>query len=122
MTAFPQGPPVPESVVDFVVMGTVGGADATSTPVEVTGLLGDGFVESRTGRRQVLLSHDLVEFAWERDAGGGGADGGPWRGLYVTVQAHRLDAPPTLDALATALGRAGFPLVEVAPDGAGCRP
>ncbi|WP_228992962.1 hypothetical protein [Streptomyces sp. DH8] len=121
MTALRQGPPVPESVVDFVVTGTAGGADATSTPAEVTALLGDGFVESRTGR-QLLRCYDLVEFAWERDAGGGGeADGGPWRGLYVTVQAHRFDAPPTLDALAAALDRAGFPLVEVAPDGVGCR-
>ncbi|MFI5482911.1 hypothetical protein ACIBAB_27735 [Streptomyces rubiginosohelvolus] len=99
---------------DFVVTGAVRGADATSTPAEVTGLLGDGFVESWTGPGQLLRCYELVEVAWEREGGG-------WRGLYVTVQAHRLDVPLSVDALATDLERVGFPLVEVAPDGVGCR-
>ncbi|WP_257138415.1 MULTISPECIES: hypothetical protein [unclassified Streptomyces] len=101
---------------DFVVTGAVGGADATSTPAEVTGLLGDGFVESLTGPGQLLRCYDLVELAWQR-----GAAGEPWQGLYVTVQAHRLDAPLSVDGLSAALDRIGFPLVEVAPDGVGCR-
>ncbi|MFJ5865508.1 hypothetical protein ACIQEY_13975 [Streptomyces parvus] len=101
---------------DFVVTGSVRGADATSTPAEVTGLLGDAFVESRTGPGQLLRSYHLVEVAWEREQ-----EGEDWRGLYVTVQAHRLDVPLSVDALASDLERAGFPLVEVAPDGVGCR-
>ncbi|MEU2070593.1 hypothetical protein [Streptomyces anulatus] len=101
---------------DFVVTGAVGGADATCTPAEVTGLLGDGFVESFTGPGQLLRCYDLVELAWQRDAAGE-----PWQGLYVTVQAHRLDAPLPVDRLSAALDRIGFPLVEVAPDGVGCR-
>ncbi|WP_432021678.1 hypothetical protein [Streptomyces parvus] len=101
---------------DFVVTGTVRGADATSTPAEVTGLLGDAFVESRTGLGQLLRSYELVEVAWEREQEGEGR-----RGLYVTVQAHRLDAPLSIDEFAIELERAGFPLVEVAPDGVGCR-
>ncbi|WP_432110867.1 hypothetical protein [Streptomyces sp. YPW6] len=40
---------------------------------------------------------------------------------YITVQAHRLDPPLQLGELAEDLDRAGFPLVEVAPDGVGCR-
>ncbi|MEU6612166.1 MULTISPECIES: hypothetical protein [Streptomyces] len=99
---------------DFVVTGTVRGADATSTPAEVTGLLGDAFVESRTGPGQLLRCYELVELAWEQEGDGR-------RGLYVTVQAHRLDVPLSVDALAADLERAGFPLVEVAPDGVGCR-
>ncbi|MFG3393188.1 hypothetical protein [Streptomyces parvus] len=78
---------------DFVVTGTVRGADATSTPAEVTGLLGDAFVESRTGPGQLLRCYELVEVAWEQEVDG-------WRGLYVTVQAHRLDVPLSVDALA----------------------
>ncbi|WP_405462874.1 hypothetical protein OG333_09055 [Streptomyces anulatus] len=101
---------------DFVVTGAVGGADATRTPAEVTGLLGDGFVESFTGPGQLLRCYDLVELAWQRDAAGE-----PRQGLYVTVQAHRLDVPLPVDGLAAALDRVGFPLVEVAPDGVGCR-
>ncbi|MFJ9318990.1 hypothetical protein [Streptomyces globisporus] len=99
---------------DFVVTGTVRGADATSTPAEVTGLLGDAFVESRTGPGQLLRCFDLVEVAWEQEGDG-------WRGLYVTVQAHRVKPPLSVGALSTALERIGFPLVEVAPDGVGCR-
>ncbi|MEU8101399.1 hypothetical protein [Streptomyces rubiginosohelvolus] len=99
---------------DFVVTGAVRGADATSTPAEVTGLLGDAFVESRTGLGQLLRCYELVEVAWEQEGDG-------WRGLYVTVQAHRLDVPLSVDALAADLERVGFPLVEVAPDGVGCR-
>ncbi|MFD6204940.1 hypothetical protein ACWCQF_23790 [Streptomyces rubiginosohelvolus] len=99
---------------DFVVTGAVRGADATSTPAEVTGLLGDGFVESWTEPGQLLRCYELVEVAWEREGDG-------WRGLYVTVQAHRLDVPLSVDALAADLERVGFPLVEVAPDGVGCR-
>ncbi|MGC5532033.1 hypothetical protein [Streptomyces sp. SR-10] len=94
----------------------MGGADATSTPAEVTGLLGDGFVESFTGPGQLLRCYDLVELAWERDGGGSA-----WRGLYLTVQAHRLVPPLPVDDLSTALDRIGFPLLEVAPDGVGCR-
>ncbi len=99
---------------DFVVTGAVRGADATSTPAEVTGVLGDAFVESRTGLGQLLRCYELVEVAWEQEGDG-------WRGLYVTVQAHRLDVPLSVDALAADLERVGFPLVEVAPDGVGCR-
>ncbi|MFF0570668.1 hypothetical protein ACFYT7_23955 [Streptomyces sp. NPDC004041] len=99
---------------DFVITGSVRGADATHAPPEVTGLLGDEFTESRTGRGQLLRCYDLVEVAWERE-------GDTWRGLYITVQAHRLDPPLQLDELAEDLDRAGFPLVEVAPDGVGCR-
>ncbi|MCQ1578341.1 hypothetical protein [Streptomyces parvus] len=99
---------------DFVVTGAVRGADATSTPAEVTGLLGDAFVESLTGPGQLLRCYDLVEVAWEQEGDG-------WRGLYVTVQAHRVDVPLSVDALAADLERVGFPLVEVAPDGVGCR-
>ncbi|MFE6917614.1 hypothetical protein [Streptomyces rubiginosohelvolus] len=109
-----QGSPGMAFFTDFVVTGAVRGADATSTPAEVTGLLGDAFVESRTGPGQLLRSYELVEVAWEREGDG-------WRGLYVTVQAHRLDVPLSVDALAADLERAGFPLVEVAPDGVGCR-
>ncbi|MFH9237854.1 hypothetical protein ACH4KO_21385 [Streptomyces anulatus] len=101
---------------DFVVTGAVGGADATSTPAEVTGLLGGGFVESLTAPGQLLRCYDLVELAWQRDTAGE-----PWQGLYVTVQAHRLDAPLSVDRLSAVLDRIGFPLVEVAPDGVGCR-
>ncbi|MGQ4732418.1 hypothetical protein ACUN3E_32800 [Streptomyces sp. Ju416(a)] len=101
---------------DFVVTGAVRGADVTSTPAEVTGLLGDAFVDSRTGPGQLLRCYRLVEVAWEREQEGDG-----WRGLYITVQAHRLDVPLSVDELATELAQAGFPLVEVAPDGVGCR-
>ncbi|MCX4484170.1 hypothetical protein OG890_09425 [Streptomyces anulatus] len=111
-----QVSPGMEFFTDFVVTGAVGGADATSTPAEVTGLLGDGFMESLTGPGQLLRCYDLVELAWQRDAAGE-----PWQGLYVTVQAHRLDAPLSVDGLSAALDRIGFPLVEVAPDGVGCR-
>ncbi|MGW4835073.1 hypothetical protein [Streptomyces globisporus] len=99
---------------DFVVAGAVRGADATSTPAEVTGLLGDAFVESRTGPGQLLRCYELVEVAWEREGDG-------WRGLYITVQARRVKPPLSVDDLSTALERIGFPLVEVAPDGVGCR-
>ncbi|WP_408991688.1 hypothetical protein [Streptomyces sp. 1268] len=99
---------------DFVVTGAVRGADATSTPAEVTGLLGDAFAESRTGPGQLLRCYDLVEVAWEQEGDG-------WRGLYITVQAHRVKPPLSVDDLSTALERIGFPLVEVAPDGVGCR-
>ncbi len=99
---------------DFVVTGAVRGADATSTPAEVTALLGDGFVESRTRLGQLLRCYDLVEVAWEREGDG-------LRGFCITVQAHRLDVPLPVDELAADLDRAGFPLVEVAPDGVGCR-
>ncbi|WP_237302605.1 hypothetical protein [Streptomyces sp. S063] len=99
---------------DFVVTGAVRGADATSTPAEVTALLGDGFVESRTGLGQLLRCYDLVEVAWEREGDG-------LRGFCITVQTHRLDVPLPVDELAADLDRAGFPLVEVAPDGVGCR-
>ncbi|MGX5390638.1 hypothetical protein ACWLMY_02055 [Streptomyces anulatus] len=115
MSAPPSAPGM-ELFTDFVVTGAVGGADATRTPAEVTGLLGDGFVESFTGPGQLLRCYDLVELAWQRDAAGE-----PWQGLYVTVQAHRLDAPWPVDRLSAALDRIGFPLVEVAPDGVGCR-
>ncbi|MFE5958668.1 hypothetical protein ACF1BA_04405 [Streptomyces rubiginosohelvolus] len=99
---------------DFVVTGAVRGADATSTPAEVTGLLGDAFAESRTGPGQLLRCYALVEVAWEREGDG-------WRGLYITVQAHRAKPPLSVDDLSTTLERIGFPLVEVAPDGVGCR-
>ncbi|WP_329211805.1 hypothetical protein OG257_27620 [Streptomyces sp. NBC_00683] len=99
----------------FVVSGTVDGADATSTPDEVTALLGDGYAESR--RKGLLLrSYSLAEFAWQRDS-----PKAPWQGLHVMVQAHRLEVPLLVDDLAAALDRLGFPLVEVAPDGLGCR-
>lgn len=99
----------------FVVSGTVDGADATSTPDEVTALLGDGYAEScRKGR--LLRSYSLAEFAWQRDS-----PKAPWQGLHVMVQAHRLEVPLLVDDLAAALDRLGFPLVEVAPDGLGCR-
>ncbi|MFF3123837.1 hypothetical protein ACFVRD_16155 [Streptomyces sp. NPDC057908] len=100
---------------DFVVTGTVGGADATSTPDEVTALLGDGFVESGA-EGQRLRGYDLVEFAWQR-----ASHEEPWVGLYVMVQAHRLEVPLLVDDLARELQRVGFPVVEVAPDGLGCR-
>ncbi|GGP41712.1 hypothetical protein GCM10010231_10850 [Streptomyces sindenensis] len=109
-----QGSPGMAFFTDFVVTGAVRGADATSTPAEVTALLGDGFVESRTGLGQLLRCYDLVEFAWEREGDG-------LRGFCITVQAHRLDVPLPVDELAADLDRAGFPLVEVAPDGVGCR-
>ncbi|MFI1220857.1 MULTISPECIES: hypothetical protein [unclassified Streptomyces] len=107
-----------EFFTDFVVTGTVSGADATCTPAEVTGLLGDGFVESLTGPGRLLRCYDLVELAWERVGDGGG---GTWSGRYLSVQAHRLDPPLRVDELSAALDRIGFPLVEVTPDGTGCR-
>ncbi|MFD5204821.1 hypothetical protein ACFWM7_32780 [Streptomyces sp. NPDC058375] len=106
-----------EFFTGFVVTGAVRGADATSTPAEVTALLGDRFVESRTGAGQLLRCYDLVELAWKQD----GAED-RWRGLYLTLQAHRLEQPLSVDELSAALDRIGFPLVEVAPDGVGCRP
>lgn len=112
----PQGHPGMGFFTDFVVTGAVSGADATNTPAEVTGLLGDGFVESLTGPTRLLRCYDLVELAWERDG-----DSGTWCGRYLTVQAHRVDPPLRVDELSAALDRIGFPLVEVAPDGAGCR-
>ncbi|MFJ7328507.1 hypothetical protein ACIQVN_20025 [Streptomyces cyaneofuscatus] len=105
-----------EFFTGFVVSGTVGGADATSTPGEVTAILGDGFVESLTGPGQLLRCYDLVEFAWQRDA-----PVEPWLGLYATVQTHRLEVPLLIGDLTASLGRIGLPLVEVAPDGTGCR-
>ncbi|MFE7045028.1 hypothetical protein ACFU9X_38130 [Streptomyces atratus] len=77
---------------DFVVTGTVGGADATSTPDEVTALLGDDFVESGDESRR-LRGYELVEFARQRVS-----HEDPWIGLYVMVQAHRLEGggPPRL--------------------------
>ncbi|WP_258044227.1 hypothetical protein [Streptomyces sp. SM11] len=60
-----------EFFTDFVVTGAVGGADATSTPTEVTGLLGDGFVESLTGPKRLPRCYDLVELAGEGDGGSG---------------------------------------------------
>ncbi|MER5501750.1 MULTISPECIES: hypothetical protein [unclassified Streptomyces] len=100
---------------DFVITGTVGGADATSTPDEVTALLGDDFVES-VDRGQRLRGYDLAEFAWQRLS-----SEDPWDGLYAMVQAHRLEVPLLMDDLDRELRRAGFPATEVAPDGLGCR-
>ncbi|MFD9500787.1 hypothetical protein [Streptomyces sp. NPDC060035] len=99
----------------FVISGTVDGADATSTPDEVTGLLGEGYAESGD-QGQLLRSYGLAEFAWQRDS-----PEAPWEGLHAMVQAHRLDVPLLIADLAAALDRLEFPLVEVAPDGLGCR-
>ncbi|WP_405509620.1 hypothetical protein OG323_28195 [Streptomyces cyaneofuscatus] len=73
-------------------------------------------MESLTGPEQLLRCFDLVEFAWQRDA-----PVEPWLGLYATVQTPRLEVPLLIGDLAASLGRIGFPLVEVAPDGTGCR-
>ncbi len=79
---------------DFVITGTVRGADATHAPPEVTGLLGDEFTESRTGRGQLLRCYDLVEVAWERE-------GDTWRGLYV----HHRAGPPARPTVAARRAR-----------------
>ncbi|MET9659470.1 hypothetical protein [Streptomyces sp. NPDC006510] len=100
---------------DFLITGTVGGADATSTPDEVTALLGDAFAESGD-QEQRLRCYELAEFAWQR-----ASPEAPWDGVHVMVQAHRLEVPVLVDDLANHLRQAGFPLVEVAPDGLGCR-
>ncbi|GAA1338118.1 hypothetical protein GCM10009647_080940 [Streptomyces sanglieri] len=100
---------------DFLITGAVGGADASSTPAEVTALLGDEFTESGD-TKQRLRSYRIVEFAWQRTA-----PEDPWDGLYVMAQAHRLEVPVPVDDLADHLRQAGFPIVEVAPDGLGCR-
>ncbi|MDQ0796748.1 hypothetical protein [Streptomyces sp. B1I3] len=102
-------------VADFVISGTVDGADASSHPDEVTRLLGDDHAESGDAR-QLLRSYALAEFAWQR-----ASPTEQWRGLYVMVQAHRFGVPLRIDVLAAALDARGFPLVEVDPDGLGCR-
>ncbi|MFD7493427.1 hypothetical protein ACFV8T_13555 [Streptomyces sp. NPDC059832] len=99
----------------FLITGTVGGADASSTPDEVTALLGEDFAESGD-RKQRLRSYEIVEFAWQRVS-----PQDPWDGVHVMAQAHRLEVPVLVDDLADHLRRAGFPLVEAAPDGLGCR-
>jgi hypothetical protein len=69
--------------------GTVLGLDAHSTPEQVTAVLGTDFGKHLT-RGAMIRDFGLVEFTWERTAGGRA-----WRGLRFAVQVHRLETAGT---------------------------
>ena len=116
---------------DIVATGTVLGVDASSSPDQVAGILGDHFAETR---RHGLMWRDwgVTEFFWQRGAGAV-----PWRGTHFSVQIHRLAANPDAAEVPTkarfgtfesslpfadlraALNSRGVELVEIPPAGAG---
>jgi hypothetical protein len=92
--------------VEALGAGTAHGVWPYAAPDEAAARLGGDFAENKN-RTVMWRDFGLVECHYERSR----ADR-PWRGIFLMVQAHRLDVPVSFDAVATQLHQYGQELVE----------